>query len=177
MLVPPQHEALYFIILEKLFEFARKKLHRKESVNQIRDNSYLSYEILRQVWQHPDWLDEMIKKTRNLAPIEKEVIQGFKKAIIGRFIVVEHLDTGSIVIDERDHKVYLIKGLSKTIPEMVFYRDLPVQIVTNLIPLMDDITYDSNMGVDFISFSQAEKDAWQKIYQQAKRDGTIIKSL
>lgn len=81
-------------------------------------------------------------KDRKLTSEQKEIILGLRKYISGRFIVLKHLENGSVFLDDKNN-LYLVKGIITPIIKMYQMEKTPALCETFIMPFKDKIIYGS----------------------------------
>lgn len=87
---------------------------------------------------------------------ELQMVSSFKNGIKGQFILAKYEKEYTAVMNE--DKIYMIKGLTSNIDEVISYKDLPCMTETAIIPFKNVLVYDGmlqNYPIDFgINFSK-----------------------
>ena len=118
--------------------------------------------------------DEYIDSEKETLPAEhKEFLNGWKRFVNGRFAVVRHRKNGSVFVDWDTEKVYFAKGIVDTIEQLTEDFTLPVVILTTLLPFKNIIICSGHVAV---AYKDSAENA-ETIYQEAKKNGTIITEL
>ena len=63
-------------------------------------------EVANKLWSEVEIIDRYIKENPELQEEHKEIIQGWKRRIQGKFIMERHLKKGTIFISMEDEQVY-----------------------------------------------------------------------
>lgn len=105
------------------------------------------------------------------------IILGWKKRIYGKFIVERHLKKGTIFICAENEKVYLVSGIISSRDEVLCGRPLPAVIEAVLIPFKNMIISDGLVTASNLFFGKNMRSEFKDIYLDAKRNGSIHKSL
>ena len=130
--------------------------------------------ISEKLWQQPSLFDEYIDSEKETLPVEhKELLNGWKRFVNGRFAVVRHRKNGSVFVDLDTEKVYFAKGIVDTIEQLTEDFTLPVVILTTLLPFKNIIICSGHVAV---AYKDSAENA-ETIYQEAKKNGTIITEL
>ena len=72
----------------------------------------------------------------------KEIIEGWKKCINGRFIIEKKKKKGSILISMGDEKVYQVVGIISSFEEMFQYAFMLLVVEATIMPFKDVIITD-----------------------------------
>ena len=173
---------LFFRLFIPLLQFTNHKLEINEYLDEDLRAGHPYIEDLKEVadrlWHNTDTIDEFVEANENkLRPEERALLECWKHPISGQFILERHLAKGSIFIDSRDVKVYLVKGLTDPWSVMFADRMPPILLDTTLIPFRDCIISDGLTMVQNIYFSTGARNDFKDVYMYAKQNGKIISSL
>lgn len=137
------------------------------------DNAYYA-RLSNFIWT-TDSIDRYIEEdAESLTQEDIEILHSWKeKHITGEFLIIEHVNDGSLFLDASTEKLYLVKGIQSTIEEMTMGLPLPLYIQTTLLPYKDKIITDGTGGVGQLGQSD-ELIAYLKKTVKAKQ---IIRKL
>ena len=109
-------------------------------------------DIVRKFWLNKDKLiDDFCKENPfKFNNEELDSIKEFKKGKRSFYIICEYQKEYTGIID--DEKVYMIKGITCNIDEVISYKDLPCPVETTLLPFKGVLIYDSILSSMSISF-------------------------
>ena len=111
----------------------------------------------------------------HLSATQIKIINGFKKHVKSKFIVLKYLKDYAIFMDVKTNLFYATKALSNHFDN--FFDTLPVLISTALIPLNGAIVYDGFLQKQGIYFGKNIRQTINEDYKKAKKENRIIKVL
>jgi len=111
----------YYNVIPKLYRYIAKKLSIKMTINEDNStNANEAYEVLSKLDKNKGLIDKYILENKSLlSKDELKIVRAFKNGFMSDFLIYKHLNNGSIFIDSKDNKVYLVKGLITHIDSMV----------------------------------------------------------
>lgn len=133
-------------------------------------------EIADRLWADIGLIDEYLSM-KKLSDDNKNIVLGWKKRISGKFIVERHLKKGSVFISLNDEAVYLVSGIFSSWDEVLCGRSLPISLEAVLIPFKNVIISDGLVISSNVFFGKNISEEFKDIYLNAKKNGTIYKSL
>ena len=164
---------LFYKVLLPFLEYVAFAENLEFDFEDKRFNAHQAYDILQVcIKDNFNIVDNYIEDV-NLSLEEKEIVLGLKKFIKGPFIVMKHLNDGSVF--EVNQNMYLVKGIITPIESMEAIAKTPAVCETILIPFKDVITYFSVLAPYPISIGNNMRKQLSKEYK-ANKD-KIIKSL
>jgi len=125
-------------------------------------------------YQWSDMIDEYLKKTK-LPPEHREIVESWKRAVSGEFVLERHLKKGTAFISMKYRNVYIVKGLDTSLEDM--FPELPVSIQTTLLPFRDKIIYDSTITDRKAIIGNWNTCIYTSFYSAAKQSKVIVTSL
>ena len=128
------------------------------------------------LWKHPEIIDQYLRAVE--MPLEhREIVESWKRFVLGEFILERHLKRGSVFISKDDAQVYSVCGIYSTWEEMLPYAPTPIYLRATLIPFKDKIIYDSIFACYPIVFGISATNDFKEIYLNAKQNKKIHFSL
>ena len=172
----------FFRLFIPLLQFTNQKFEINEYLDEDLRAGHPDSEDLKEIsdilWQNTDTIDEFIEANEDLLEAEeRSLLESWRHPISGRFILERHLAKGSIFIDPKDGKVYLVKGLTETWRDMFANTPPPILLHTTLIPFDDCIISDGLTSVQNVYFGTEFRNDFKEFYMNAKQSGKIISSL
>lgn len=173
---------MFFHMFMPLLMFTDDKLHVVERDSMTVDGKKIVsdyheslFHISQELWKHPSVFDEFIESEegQKLTEEQKAIVLSWKRVVFGSFAVVRNQENGSVLVDIETKKVYRVKGLVDSIEYYTRGFDLPVVLKMALLPFKDVIITSGHVAV---AYTEIAADA-ERIYQDAKANGTIIKEL
>lgn len=134
-------------------------------------------EVANKLWSEVEIIDRYIKETPELPTEHKEIIQGWKRRIQGKFIMERHLKKGTIFISMEDEQVYLVSGIISSWEEMFYGAPMPLIVEATFIPFRDVIISDGLVIPYNIMLGGGMKRMFKDVYMAAKKSGQIHRSL
>ena len=161
---------LYFALLD--FTNTKYKLKPNYKIyNQVGINPYEITDIIDKFWKNKDLviLEFCMSNPYKLNSTEIKLIEGFKKGIKDRFIIVKYEKEYTAFMSK--DKIYMVKGLNDNIDNIISYKNLPCFTETALIQFQDTIVYDGllssypiDFGIEFTKTVEKEYDNLMKYY-------------
>jgi len=171
---------LFYEIWMGLMDFVNKK-KRVIGTDIQPFSDYLTEEQtfqLREVlWENPELIGDYIESC-NLTKEKIDILESWRDYHIqGGFILMEYVAEYAIAIgsDKQNEDVlYGIKGISRPLSE-ILRRELPIQVLTVILPFKDKVIYDSFLSPMEISFGAGAKRAFREMYEKALKKGIVTK--
>lgn len=163
---------LFYKLYFALLEFTNKKYNINSNVKIYKQQGINPYEIkdiIEKFWENKNniILEFTNKNSYNFNKEELEIIDGFKKGIRRIYIIGKFDKEYTSFITE--DKIYMVKGLTSNIDEIISYKDLPYPIITTLIPFKGNIIYDGILEALGISMGNGFKEQLDKEYNTLKK--------
>lgn len=136
----------------------------------------IKFKCREALFEHIDLLDEYIaSNVDHLSESQIKIINGFKKNVRSKFIVLKYLKDYAIFMDVKTNIFYASKALSNHFNN--FFDTIPVLISTTLIPLNGKIIYDGFLQNQRLYFGKNIKQTLNEDYKKAKKENSIIVEL
>ncbi len=173
---------LYYKLWLPLLDFVNEKYGVNKELGQIAGAEGLDAnkvkEVADKLWDDVSVIDEYLAGPGQDLPKEhKDIIEGFKRRIRGRFILERHLKKGSIFISGEDEQVYQVLGIVSSWEEMFYYRRPPILMEATLMPFRDAIISDGLVLPYNIVIGGNMARSFKEIYMAAKKGGRLRKTL
>ena len=120
-------------------------------------------------------LVDLYLQTTELPPEHREIVESWKRAVSGEFLLERHLKKGSSFVALNSKMVYIVKGIDLSWQEM--FAELPVRIETTLLPFRDKIIYDGTIVSSKPVFDRWTKASGESFYSVSKQLKLIVTSL
>ena len=135
--------------------------------------------IRDRLWESESFIDEYIVAAKKaLSADEITILEGWKKPICGKFLVMKHLKKYSVLMThDSTPLLYGVVGIYSTLDEMIPKERLPVAVSSALIPFKGRIMYDSFFRGGNVSFGSSYKKSFNEAYRSSKAQYGIIESL
>jgi len=138
------------------------------------------YEISKKLWENPHIISELINEGNHLTDKEIELFQLWEKHhIMDKFVLFKYEPEYAVFmhsIDEKNTKLYAVKGLKTSIAEMM-HRKLPIMLNTVLLPFEGKIVYDSFISSYHLSFGGGIMEVLEKDYKNAMESFGVITKI
>ena len=167
---------LYFALLEYTNNLYNVNPKVKKIYKQLGVNPEDIQDIIEKLWEDKDKIiDDFVKENPyNLNNTELKLVREFKKGIRKEFIIGKYEKKYALFMPMDDEKiVYIVKGLTSSIDEVVHGDNLPFIATTTLLPFKSYIIYD---GVFFglaMSIGPNMKNDIRKNIDKAKRISSL----
>lgn len=106
---------LYYKLWMPLLDFVNRTYRTNKKLKNMAEAKNLDpaevKEVANKLWSEVEIIDRYIKETQELPTEHKEIIQGWKRRIQGKFIMERHLKKGTIFISMEDEQVYQVSGI------------------------------------------------------------------
>lgn len=160
---------MFFALKNLLFDYTNSKYHINEELEDFTDICEAFpeeiIEIRKKLWEDERVINEYIKENPN--ELNKEFIETIKewneKKINKAFTLYKYEEKYAVFMD--DNYIYYVKGLRDRIRDMIPEKSLPIFVETVLLPLKNQIIYDSYIQQYTISFGQNMRKAMDKAYK------------
>jgi hypothetical protein len=139
--------------------------------------SHESVQTLKtKLWDDVSIIDEYIDSVRIDSEEQIQILEGWKKKISGRFVVVKHLKKHSIFLDNENDLLFGVIGITDPIC-FVISETLPVLVNAVLLPFKGAIIYDSLLGRYNVYFGSNICWSFNKKYSEIKKEIGIITTI
>ena len=135
--------------------------------------------IRDKLWEDVSVIDEYINAEKDsLAADEVAIIEGWKSAISGDFIVMKHLKKYSaLMTNEPSPLLYGVLGIMGTWEAMISKDRLPTIVNCALLPFKGAIVYDSFVRGGNIKYGSGYKQSFNNTYRSSKEQYGIIEDF
>ncbi len=134
--------------------------------------------ISSKLWGNKDIIDEFVLSDFQKMDEEKtEIVNSWKKAIHGKFIVDRHLRKGSVLISVDNNEVYIVKGIYSSWREILENFPMPQIVETTLMPFKDVIIHDGIVAPYGVCLGKNMSEQSKQIYLPAKANGNLHYNL
>ena len=166
---------LFYKIYFGLLDFTNTKYNIKPNLkiyNKLGINPYEIREIVECFWKNKDiiLLEFCLANPFKFKKDEIKIASEFKKGIRDIFIVAKFEREYTVLIN--NNKTYMIKGINDNLDNIISFKDLPLPIITTIIPFKNMIIYDGlfapfnvDMGPSFNKVIENQYITQEKIYQ------------
>ena len=135
-------------------------------------------EITDALWKNPSLIDDYLRERgSSLSSEHQAIIQGFKRAVSGSFILERNLKNGGVLISLDYNNVYLVRGLTTSFEELSIYHPLPMMLSATLLPFRGIIISDGLFSLSKVFLGGGIKKGLKDAYNLAKRRNQIITAL
>ncbi|HKM22406.1 MAG TPA: hypothetical protein VJZ01_10240 [Lachnospiraceae bacterium] len=172
---------LYYELWLPLLDFVNQKYRVNRKVKKMAGAQSLEPADVKAVsdklCENPQVIDEYLSSCPNMLEEHRNIVEGWKRSIKGRFIIERHLKSGSILISMEDETVYQVSGIITSIEEMFYYAPVPLMVEAILMPFRDVIITDGLIMPYNLMIGRNMKREFKEVYLTAKRNGELKKSL
>lgn len=140
-----QDSKLFYKLYFGLLDFTNKKYKINPNLKIYKAlglDLYELQEIVEQFWGNKDAIvfEFCMINPYKFSKEELSIVSEFKKGIRKIIIITKYEKDYTAVMDE--DKVYMIKGLNANIDEIISYENLPLPVMTSIIPFKGVLVYD-----------------------------------
>lgn len=165
---------LFYEIMMPFIKFAGDRYKMKFDFHDNQYNASQANEILnRCIKNNFNIVSEYLKK-KSLKNEHKSIILNLKKSVKGPFIVLKHLNEGSVFLDMNEN-LYLVKGIKSSIDKMEGVSKTPALCDTFIFQFKDSIIYSSIIIPYPIEMVGNMKKHYEALYKNKKN--MIIKKI
>lgn len=172
---------LFYELWLPLLDYVNKKYKINKKLKNIAGAKKLEpaevKKIANKLWDNVEIIDEYLKEQNSMPEENKKIIKSWKHCVQGCFVMERHLKKGTIFISLDNGKVYQVQGIISTWEEMFPFVPLPLLIEATFIPFRDVIISDGLVMPYNISMERNMAAQFKDIYMNAKKSGTLIRSL
>jgi hypothetical protein len=133
--------------------------------------------IKDKLWDNTSIIDEYIDSAGITSEEDIQILEGWKKKISGRLIILKHLKKHSIFLDNENGLLYGVIGITDSIDKHVANARLPVMVNAVLLPFKDIIIYDSILSIFNIHFGSNLRRSFNERYAEIKKEKGIITTI
>ena len=168
---------MFFALKNLLFDYINQKYHINKELEDFSDicNAFPEeiIEIRKKLWEDESIINEYIEENPNeLSNDLIEIIKQWNKKKINKtFTLYKYEDEYAVFMD--DNYIYYVKGLRDRIRDMIPENSLPMFVETVLLPLNNQIIYDSYIQQYTISFGANMKKEMDRVYKELLRNNKV----
>lgn len=130
------------------------------------------------LWENKDIIDEFVQSDfKEMDEEGIEIVNSWKKAIHGEFIVDRHLRNGSVLISTDNSEVYIVKGIYSSWREILENFPIPQIVDATIMPFKDVIIHDGIVAPYGVCFDREMSEDSKQIYLMAKANGNLHYNL
>ena len=119
-------------------------------------------------------IDEYFIRNKTIQESAKEILQGFRRKVSSKFVVLKQLKNYSVFLDIESNNFYAVVALSDPLP--IILESLHVLVEATILPFGDKIIYDGFL-VRNIYIGRNMENNFLNQYREAKANKKIIKVL
>ena len=144
--LPRKAADLYYKLYFAILEFVNNKHQIVPELKKIYKQENLDASKLKNIddylWNNRELLDDFIQKNEyNFNSEELDIINGFKTAIHGYFLVAGFEREYTLMLDFENHKLYMVKGINSNLDKVIDPKSIPTFIETTLLMFRDNIIF------------------------------------
>ena len=164
-----------------LLLYAARRLDRHENLATVEDLGSLTLEELfglsMTMCNRGDITDDYVRENPDgLARDDMALVEGYRHARYGRYIMLRHLKRHTILLGPEDPPfAYGMVGLTEELSEA--FPNLPALVETVLLPVGDRITFDGAILVAGVIFGSGVRRGFEDEYREAKARFGVVTSL
>ena len=175
--IEEEDSRMFFVLKNLLLDYTNKKYKINNELEDIMDVSQAEPEEIREIrdklWEDSNVIKEYLKENPNR--LNEDLIsiieEWNKKKINKEFILYKYEDEYAVFID--DNNIYYVKGLKDSIRDMIPEQKLPTFVKTVLLPLKNQIIYDSYIIQYNMSFGNGIRKIWDENYKKLLKENKV----
>lgn len=130
--------------------------------------------ISSKIWEDKNIIDEFIRSDfKKMNEEEIAIVNSWKRAIHGKFIVDRHLRKGSVLISVDNNEVYVVKGIYSSWREMLEGYPMPQIVEASLMPFRDVIIHNGIVVPSGVCLGRNMSEQFKQVYLEAKSNGNL----
>lgn len=134
-------------------------------------------EVADKLWKNVGIIDQYLALHEDWPQEHRQIIKGWQRRVSGNFVMERHLKKGSIFIETKTQRVYLVNGIYTSWEEMAHGQPLPIVLDATLLPFKDTVISDGLVRLYPVVIGGNMKRAFKEVYMDAKTSGTLIKTF
>lgn len=175
--VKEENSMMFFALRNLLLDYTNQKYNINKKLRNFDDicdaESEELIDIRDKLWENPNIIKNYLKENSN--KLNEELISIIKswneKKINKEFVLYKYEDEYALFID--DYNIYYVKGLEERIRDMIPEQKLPIFVKTVLLPLNDNIIYDSYIQQYNVSLGNNLRKVWDDNYKKLLKENKI----
>lgn len=175
--VKEENSMMFFALRNLLLDYTNQKYNINKKLRNFDDicdaESEELIDIRDKLWENPNIIKNYLKENSN--KLNEELISIIKswneKKINKEFVLYKYEDEYALFID--DYNIYYVKGLEERIRDMIPEQKLPIFVKTVLLPLNDNIIYDSYIQQYNVSLGNNLRKIWHDNYKKLLKENKI----
>lgn len=175
--VKEENSMMFFALRNLLLDYTNQKYNINKKLRNFDDicdaESEELIDIRDKLWENPNIIKNYLKENPN--KLNEELISIIKswneKKINKEFVLYKYEDEYTLFID--DYNIYYVKGLKVRIRDMIPEQKLPMIVKTVLLPLKDQIIYDSYVEQYNMAVGNNLRKIWHDNYKKLLKENKI----
>ena len=175
--VKEENSMMFFALRNLLLDYTNQKYNINKKLRNFDDicdaESEELIDIRDKLWENPNIIKNYLKENSN--KLNEELISIIKswneKKINKEFVLYKYEDEYTLFID--DYNIYYVKGLKVRIRDMIPEQKLPMIVKTVLLPLKDQIIYDSYVEQYNMAVGNNLRKVWDDNYKKLLKENKI----
>lgn len=175
--VKEENSMMFFALRNLLLDYTNQKYNINKKLRNFDDicdaESEELIDIRDKLWENPNIIKNYLKENSN--KLNEELISIIKswneKKINKEFVLYKYEDEYALFID--DYNIYYVKGLEERIRDMIPEQKLPMIVKTVLLPLKDQIIYDSYVEQYNMAVGNNLRKVWDDNYKKLLKENKI----
>ena len=175
--VKEENSMMFFALRNLLLDYTNQKYNINKKLRNFDDicdaESEELIDIRDKLWENPNIIKNYLKENPN--KLNEELISIIKswneKKINKEFVLYKYEDEYALFID--DYNIYYVKGLEERIRDMIPEQKLPIFVKTVLLPLKDQIIYDSYVEQYNMAVGNNLRKVWDDNYKKLLKENKI----
>lgn len=181
MVLSAEDRRLFFSLWMPLLRYVNDVYGIHEHLEEMAEANRVGPAVLKEMadalWNDVSVIDEYLSVVCGLSKDQREIIQGWKRFVRGKFLLERHLKKGSIFISMENEEVYQVSGITSSWEEMFPHARLPLMLEATFIPFKDVIISDGLVSPYNLVLGRNMAQNLKEVYLKAKGEGRICKVL
>lgn len=183
MVLSEEQAILFYDLWIPLLDYVNRKYNLCKNYYGMSSPKGLPLDIVMKIssklWENVSVIDEYLEhQADTMSDEEFSIVESWKKAVQGKFVVERHLKNGSILIScEEDGNVYKVRGIYSSWREMLESFPMPQIVEATLIPFQGIIIHDGLVKPYGICLGKNMADQAKQMYLNAKKENRIKESI
>lgn len=163
---------LYYKLYFALLEFTNKKYNVKPGLRIYKHNKLdpsILIDVIEKFWKCKDdvIVEFCLANPYKFTKEELEIINGFKKGERTLYFIVRFENEYTGFMNSKN--IYMVKGINDNLDNIISYKQLPLPVITTILPFKDYLIYDSVFQEFSVNFGTSMNDVINNDYEKGEK--------